>query len=399
MEKIKKIVKFLEENKLYPNLRIVSGPAIPETIVDGKKVISFCSNNYLGLSFSEKVKKANIDAILKYGTGAGGSRLLSGNLDIHVKLEEAIADFKQTEDAIIFTAGYMTNLGFISAVFDLMKFPPYLEENGDGVVFSDRLNHASIIDSCRFSKAKIVVYEHLDMVNLEGKLREYKETRKMIVTDGVFSMDGDITPLDKIVDLADTYKALVMVDDAHATGVLGKNGRGTLDHFNILHKENIMTMGTFSKSLGAAGGFIAGPKGLIKYLRVASRPYMFSAAMPPGTAAALIAAFEEIKDNPLLRKTLLENANYFRNGMNKLGYDTLNSQTPIIPVLIGEEDKAIKTAEMLFEEGFFAPCVRWPAVEKNRAIIRFTVMSLHTQKQIDSLFETMKKIGKILEII
>jgi 8-amino-7-oxononanoate synthase len=392
MKEIKNILKIVDQYNLYPDLKILSGSAIPEIIVNDKKVISFCSNNYLGLAASDKVKQAAIDSIKMYGAGAGGSRLLSGNLDIHYELERTIADFKQSEDAIIFTAGFMANFGVISPIMDLLPLIPRNPFASKGVIFSDELNHASIIDACRFSKAKTVVYRHCDMNDLGDKLKRYRRERKLIVTDGVFSMDGDIAPLDKIYDLSKKYNAMVMVDDAHATGILGKTGRGTAEYFNLPHDENVITMGTFSKSLGAAGGFIAGSKDLIRYLRIASRTYMFSAAMPPGTAGGLIAAFAQIKNNPRLRKQLWENTNCLRQELQDNGFDTLNSVTPIIPVLIGDEHKAIGVAAKLFLKGFFAPCVRWPAVEKGKARIRFTVMSLHTKAQIENLIAAFKKI-------
>jgi len=393
MKEIRKVLSLIDKYELYPDTRVASSADVPETIIDNRKVVSFCSNNYLGLASCDNVKAAVINSVSRYGTGAGGSRLLSGNFDVHNQLEQTIARFKKEESAITFSAGFMANLGVVSAVLDLLPLIPRNPFCGSGIILSDELNHASIIDACRFSNAKVVVYNHSDMDHLESFLRKYRRNRKMIVTDGVFSMDGDIAPLDKIYALSKKYNSMVLVDDAHSTGILGDNGRGTSEHFNLPQDESLITMGTFSKSLGAVGGFIAGNKDLIRYLRVASRPYMFSAAMPPATAAGLIAAFNEMESRPELRLLLWKNANMLRDGLRKRGFDTLGSATPIIPVLIGDENRAIMVAKKLFENGYFAPCVRWPAVKKNKAIIRFTVMSLHTTVQIESLLDTFSDIA------
>lgn len=397
MKEIRNILKTLEERGLYPDIKELSTGPTPEVIIDGRKFILFCSNNYLGLSTHPKVIEANIKATRKYGTGSGASRLVSGTLDIHRKLEKVIAKFKHTEDAIVFSTGYMANLGTIPAVMDLIDIGLTSVFRKKGVILSDQLNHASIIDGCRFSRAKVVVYKHRDMRDLQSKLKKYKKRRKLIVTDGVFSMDGDIAPLPKIVELAKEYDAMVMVDEAHATGVLGKNGAGTVEHFHLEGKVDIV-MGTFSKALGGLGGYVAGSEELIKFLRVAVRPYIFTTAMPPGTAAGIIAAIEEIQNNPMLRANLWKNAEQLRKGLKGLGLNTLNSETQIIPVLIGSEEKAIEAANLLFERGFLAPCIRWPAVPKNMARIRCSVMATHTEEHIEALLSAFAEIIQILNL-
>ncbi|MCK4245500.1 MAG: 8-amino-7-oxononanoate synthase [Candidatus Omnitrophica bacterium] len=394
MKEIRKVLRFLEERDLYPDIKVISSPPTPEVIINGRRVISFCSNNYLGLATNPKVIEANIEVTRKYGTGSGASRLVSGTLTIHKQLEEVIAEFKHTEEAIVFSTGYMANLGTITAVMDLINIGPSSFFKRRGVILSDQLNHASIIDGCRFSKAKVVVYEHSNMRNLESKLKRYKKRRTLIVTDGVFSMDGDIVSLPEIVELAREYNALVMVDEAHATGILGKDGAGTVEHFHLEGEIEII-MGTLSKALGGLGGYIAGNKELIKFLRVAIRAHVFTTAMPPGAAAGVIAAMEEIQNNPGLRDRLWKNAEHLRGGLKELGLNTLSSETQIVPVLIGEEKKAIEAARILFERGFFAPCIRWPAVPKNKARIRCTVMATHTEEQIDALLSAFGEIAHL----
>lgn len=397
MEEIKKILNFLDEHHLYPDIKIIDGPSMPEITIDGKKVISFCSNNYLGLANSDKLISAAIETAKKYGVGSSGSRLISGNMKIFNDLENEIAKFKKTESAITFTAGYMANVGTISAVANPINISIFSLFKRKTIIFSDELNHASIIDGCSLSKAKVVIYKHCDMEDLERKLKKYKNCRKLIVTDGIFSMDGDITPLPKIVELAKKYESLTMVDDAHATGVLGKTGSGTAEHFGLDNQIDIK-MGTLSKGVGACGGYVAGNNELIRYLRIGARAYMFATAMSPMVAGAALAGIREIKENTNLRTRLWENTHKLKNGFDRMGYHAFGSQSPIIPVLIGEEQEAIQVTKKLFEKGFFAPCVRWPAVAKGQARIRFTVMSLHEERQIDDLLNAFDEIVKPLKI-
>jgi 8-amino-7-oxononanoate synthase len=400
MEKIEKLLDYAEKHNLYPDLRIIQGSAVPEVIVDGKKVLMFSSNNYLSLSTHPKMIRAAIEATEKYGTGSCGSRLLSGNLDIHKKLEKTLADFKGGEDAIVWPSGYSANVGIIPAITRIIRIPGISLLPRKGVVFSDELNHASIVDACRMSKQKIVVYRHLDMEDLEHKLKKHKQRRRIIVTDGVFSMDGDIAPLDKISRLAKEYKAITIVDEAHSTGVLGETGKGTLEYFNLKPVEDIdIVMGTLSKALGGTGGFVVGSKTIVKYLRVASRSYMFSTAMTPASSASAITALKIIREEPIWREKLWKNTDYMREGLQKIGYDTLKSQTQIVPVLIGGDEKAMQFSQLLFEKGIFGPCVRWPAVERGKARARFTVMSAHTEEQIDTLLAICKQVGRLLKII
>jgi len=325
MEKIRNILKFLRENDFYPDPKLITGsPTNVEVVIGGRKILMFCSNDYLGLANSEVLKKAAHNAIDEYGVGSGGSRLVSGNTDIQIKLEETIAKYKGCEAAITFSTGYMANTGTIPAILDVMNLKkignkvvplPSLTKN---IILSDELNHASIIDGCRLGHSKIVVFKHRDMKDLESKLKKYKKNRKLIVTDGVFSMDGDITPLPDIVKLAKKYNALTMVDDAHGSGVLGKDGRGTVEYFGMNPSDVDIIMGTFTKAFGGVGGFVAGSKLLIDYLRVSARTYIFSAPIPPVISAALVAAVHEAETNASLRKNLNDNAVYLRTSLQKL---------------------------------------------------------------------------------
>jgi len=400
MYRLKKILEFADNWNLYPDLKTVEGPADPEVVIDGKKVLMFSSNNYLGLSNHPRVVKAGIEAIKKYGVGSDGSRLLSGNLKIHREFEEAIAKFKGAEDAIVWPTGYSANVGVISAVMYPLKVGLIDVFHLDGVILSDELNHASIIDGARMSKQKKVVFKHRDISDLEKKLKSYRWRRKLVVTDSVFSMDGDIAPLDKIAELCKKYDAMLMIDEAHATGILGKTGHGSLEHFNLKPTTDVdVVLGTCSKALAVTGGFVVGSKELVKYLRVASRSYMFSTAMTPMASGALIEVLKIIESEPQIRQTLLENSDYLRNQFKEIGFDTLTSQTQIIPILIGEDQKAILFSRKLFERGIFGPNVRWPAVEKGKARIRFTVMATHTKEQLNQLIKSCEHIGKELGII
>ena len=395
--KIKELLNFLDRENLYPEIKIVESNE-PETIVNGKKVLLFCSLNYLGLANHPKVQRAAIEAIQKCGLGSGGARLVSGNYELHQALERKIAELKKEEAALIFQSGYVTNIGVIPALLNLPKIGPFSFFKEKGAIFSDELNHMSVIDGIKLTKAEVVIYKHCDTADLEKKLKKYQDWPKLIITDSVFSMDGDIAPLPQIVELAKKYQAMTMIDEAHATGILGGNGGGATDYFHLQGEIDVV-MGTLSKAIGCLGGYIAGSKDLIKYLMVAARPSMFSVAIPPSIAAAAIAAIEEIQLNSELRKKLWENVEYLRGNLQKLRFDTLNSQTPIIPILIGEEKKAIEFAELLFKREIYAPCIRWPAVPKGKARIRFIVMAPHTKEQINKLLNVCQEIGRLLKII
>lgn len=382
---------------LYPRIPVAeTSPTDPIIRIGQKEYLVFCSNNYLGLANADFVKEAAINAITKYGYGSGGSRWMSGTTDLHLQLEQKLARFKTKEEAIIFSAGFMVNSGVIPAltgsVFDDLPFPA-----GEAAVFSDQLNHASIVDGCRNSKARVYVYKHKDMQHLSELLDRSKETYKLIVTDGVFSMDGDAAPLDKIVELAKGNRAMVMVDDAHGAGVMGRRGRGTAEHFN-LETEVDISMGTLSKTFGALGGYVACDSSLAKYIRGAARTYIFAAAMPPSTAAAVIAILDRISDNLEYTHRLGELANYLRKGLKDMGHDTMESVSAIMPILVGKEDKAILLSQELFNYGVYLTYAIWPAVEKRRARLRVTVTANHKIEQIDRFLNILEHVSKKTKI-
>lgn len=348
----------------------------PRIIKDGRELILLSSNNYLGLSTHPKVKKAAMEAIEQYGTGAGGSRLATGNTELYNSLEERIAKFKDTEDALVFSTGYMANTGTISA---LMK-------NGD-LILSDELNHASIIDGCRLGRAEIMVYPHRDVSCIETALRKSKHLRKLIVTDGIFSMDGDMVPLPEIVEVAEKYDAMVMVDDAHATGVLGKHRRGTPDYFNVNVDVN---MGTLSKALASAGGYVAGSAELIDYLRNRARPFIYSTALPPPAVAAAKAAVDIIElENPA--KKLWQNIAMYKKGLADMGF-TVKSETQIVPIMTGETGNTIKAASELERLGVFAMGIRPPTVPEGKGRIRTSLMATHTEHDIKEALSAISVI-------
>ncbi|WP_246615637.1 8-amino-7-oxononanoate synthase [Aneurinibacillus thermoaerophilus] len=347
----------------------------------------FSSNNYLGLARDERLKKAAIQAIETYGTGSGGARLTTGNFLLHERLEASLASFKQKESAIVFSSGYLANLGVISALMG----------PGD-VIFSDELNHASIIDGCRLSKARIVVYRHADMDDLRNKIRSAQETKKLIVTDGVFSMDGDIAPLPDIVEVAQAHGAWVMVDDAHATGVLGETGAGTAEYFGVSDRIQLL-MGTLSKSVGAEGGYVAASRTVVDYLRNHARSFIFQTSLSPGVVASALEGIRIIREEPERRRRLLKNARLLRDGLTKLGFTLVEGITPIVAVMIGEAEKAVRFSARLEEEGVFAPAIRPPTVPQGSSRIRVTLMATHTQSEIDQVLTCFEKVGKAMRII
>ena len=401
MENIKKALNWIKKQGLYPDIRVAESCATdPEVIIDGKKVLMFSSNNYLGLANDERVKSKMIEAAKKYGMGSGGSRLLSGNIDIHNELEKQIANFKGEESAITFLAGYMANVGVIPALMadaggnflDMFR----KSKEGNSAIFSDELNHASIIDGCRLAKAERVIYKHKDMNDMENKIKKHKKKNNLIVTDGVFSMDGDIAPLKDIKFLGKKYGIKIMVDDAHASGLLGKSGRGTAEYFNI---ENVdITMGTFTKAFGGVGGFIAGSKDLIDYLRVTARTYIFSAPIPPAVAAGLIESIKIASTDNKLRENLWNNVGHAREELKKMGFNILG-ETNIIPILVGDEKKAVSFSRELFENNVFIPAVRWPAVLEGQARLRLTIMATHNNSHIEKLLQALKTSGKKVGVI
>ncbi len=356
----------IKNKGLYRRLNTIESAQNPWIIKDGRKLIHLSSNNYLGLTTHPAVKRAAIKAIEDYGSGAGGARLTTGNTDLYNSLEEKLAKFKGTEDALVFSAGYMANIGIISAVMN----------KGD-LILSDELNHASIIDGCRLSRAEVKVYPHRDVSFIEKTLRTSKHPKKLIVTDGIFSMDGDIAPLPEILELGEKYDVMVMVDDAHATGVLGKHCRGTGDYFNV---DADINMGTLSKALASMGGYVAGSSELIDYLRNRARSFIYSTALPPSEVATAIAAIDIIeKENPA--KKLWQNVAAYKKGLTGMGL-TINSETQIIPVMIGDTKTTMEAAAELERLGIFAQGIRPPTVSEGRGRIRTSLMATHSEQDI-----------------
>jgi 8-amino-7-oxononanoate synthase len=380
-------VKSLMSHGLYPYFRIIESAQDPVITIMGRKMIMVGSNNYLGLTNHPKVKEAAIDAIKKYGTGCAGSRFLNGTLDIHVKLEEKLARFIRKEAALIFSTGFQVNLGVISALV-----------GKDDIVIIDKMDHASIIDGCRLSFGEVKKFRHNDLADLERILKDYEDKGKLIVVDGVFSMEGDIAKLPEIVALAKNYGARVMVDDAHGIGVLGKTGRGTAEYFDLEDKVDLI-MGTYSKSLASIGGFISGSADVIHYIKHFARSLIFSASPPPASVASVSAALDIIENEPERRETLWKNTIKMFNGFKDLGFQVGPSQTPIIPIVVGEDEKAFTMAMMLQEEGVFANVAVSPAVPNGKALIRTSYMATHTDEHLDKVLAAFRKVGKALGII
>jgi 8-amino-7-oxononanoate synthase len=372
---------------IYPYFRVIESAQDPEVIVNGKKLIMIGSNNYLGLTNHPRVKDAAIDALKKYGSGCAGSRFLNGTLDIHVHLEEKLARFMRKEASLVFSTGFQTNLGVISAI-----------AGKDDVLFIDKLDHASIIDGCRLSFSEIKKYRHNNMEDLERLLDQYNEKGKLIIVDGVFSMEGDIVDLPGVVKLAKRYGARVMLDDAHGIGVLGGTGRGTAEHFG-LEKEVDLIMGTYSKSLASIGGFIASEEKVIHYIKHFSRPLIFSASPPPPSVAAVSAAIDIIEDEPERRERLWHNTKKMLGGFKELGFNTGNSETPVIPIIVGDDKKAFSVAKMLHERGIFANVAVSPAVPNGNALIRTSYMATHTEEQLDRVLAAFKDVGRKMGIV
>ncbi|MFZ3135947.1 MAG: pyridoxal phosphate-dependent aminotransferase family protein [Thermodesulfovibrionales bacterium] len=379
--------KYLISKGLYPFFRTIQSAQDPEIIMNGRKMIMVGSNNYLGLTNHPKVKEAAIEAIRKYGTGCAGSRFLNGTLDIHVQLEEKLAGFMRKDSALIFSTGFQVNLGVISALV-----------GKDDIVIIDKMDHASIIDGCRLSFGEMRKFKHNDMADLERVLREYEDKDKMIVVDGVFSMEGDIANLPDIVTLAKKYGARLMVDDAHGIGVLGKTGRGTAEHFG-LEDEVDLIMGTYSKSLASIGGFISGSADVIHYIKHLARSLVFSASPPPASVASVSVAIDIIESEPGRRDQLWKNTHKMLTGFKQIGFQTGRSETPIIPVIVGEDEKAFLMGMMLQEEGIFANVAVTPAVPNGMALIRTSYMATHTDEHLDKVLKAFEKVGRKLGLI
>ena len=374
----------IKKSGLYRELNIVEGAQGTHLEIKGKTYLSFCSNNYLGLANNPLVIKAVKDAVEKYGWGTGASRLVSGNMRMHEALEDEISRFKGKEASIVFPTGYMANLGTISS----------LVSKGD-LAICDKLNHASIIDGCRLSGADFRVYPHCDMEKLENILKKStKYPRKLIVTDTVFSMDGDIAPLPDIVRIAHKYKAMVMVDEAHGTGVFGKKGMGVVEHFNLSKKISIV-MGTLSKAVGSLGGYVSGDADLINFLRNKARPFMYTTALPPAVCAASIAGIKLIQKNPLLRKSLWNNVRYLKKELGLLNLNVIPSESPIIPILIGDAKKAVDVSKFLYKKGILILAIRPPTVPAKSSRLRMTVMSTHTKKDLEKLLDVLSNVQNL----
>lgn len=378
----------LKAQGLYFYMRKLESCSASRITIDGREMLMMGSNNYLGLTTHPKVKEAAVKAIEKYGMGAGSVRLLGGTFSIHEELEERIARFKGAESAIIYSSGYVSNLGTIAA---------FLSKQTDIAVIDEKI-HASLVDGLRMAQCPFRVFGHNDMEDLESKLNAAAEKGSpIVIVDGVYSMDGDVANLPEIYRLARKYRALVMVDDAHATGVLGPNGRGTAEHFGLHGKIDIV-MGTLSKALGAVGGFAAGPKLLIDYLKHVSRGFVFSAALPPAVCASLIAAMDVIETEPEWLARLRENSQFMRNGLKQLGFDTGESVTPIIPVMVGEELKAYQLTRALHMLGVYVSPVAYPAVKKGLARLRVGVMATHSHSDIVFALEAFAKAKRLTSL-
>ena len=379
----------LQDSGAYNRIRTIGSPQGAWLVVDGKKVLNFCSNNYLGLANHPKVTAAAQQAIQKFGVGPGAVRTIAGTMDLHLELEKKLAAFKGVESAIIFQSGFCANVAVLPALV-----------GKEDVIFSDELNHASIIDGCRLSGAKIIRYAHCNVDDLDRVIREAKGTyqRAVIITDGVFSMDGDIAPLDQLYEVAKKHDIILMVDDAHGEGVIGKGGRGIVDHFN-LHGKVDVEIGTLSKAFGVMGGVIAGNPVVIEWLRQRGRPFLFSSALTVPDTAACIAAVDILQSSTELFDRLWENAAYFKKEMKLAGFDTGVSVTPITPIMLGEVTLAKKFSAELYNNGVFATALGYPTVPQGKARIRVMISAAHTRDDLDQGLEIFKKVGRSLGVI
>jgi len=373
---------------LYRPLRVIESPQGTEVTIKGRRLINLSSNNYLGLNTHPRLVRATIDATTRFGAGSGAVRTIAGTMSIHEELERRLAEFKHTEASLTLQSGYATNLGILSSVL----------VEGD-VVISDELNHASIIDGIRLTRADRLIYRHRDLDSLEEQLEKAtRYRRKLVVTDGVFSMDGDIAPLPGIVERAEAHTAMVMVDDAHASGVLGKNGRGSVSHFGLDGRVEIQ-VGTLSKAMGVLGGYSASSLTVREFLIARARPFLFSTSHPPGVAAACIAAIDVLLEEPERIDRLWVNTGYFKGQLQQLGFDTGVSETPITPVIAGDPDRANALSDALLEGGIFAQPIVFPMVKREQSRIRTIVTSEHSRAQLDATLEVFASAGKKLELI
>lgn len=378
----------LKRSGSYFRLKELESACMPVSRVDGKDVINLASNNYLGLANHPKLVEAAIEATRKFGAGSGAVRTITGTMAMHMELERRIAQFKNTEAAVVFQSGFTANAGTVSSIL-----------TPDDHIISDELNHASIIDGCRLSRARIHVFPHRD-VEAAGRILEElagASSRKLLISDGVFSMDGDIGPLPGLAEAATRYGAIMMVDDAHSSGVLGRNGRGTVDHFG-LHGRVQIQVGTLSKAIGSLGGYVCGSRDFIEYLYHRARPFLFSTSHPPAVTGACLAAFDLLEQEPERIETLWSNTRYFKAQLKERGFDTGVSETPITPILVGEARTAHQYSAALFEEGLWATGIGFPTVPKGKARIRTIVTAAHTRAQLDEAAEILSKVAGRLGI-
>jgi glycine C-acetyltransferase len=378
----------LKNQGLHRSLRVLEGEQRAESTFDSRRVVNLSSNNYLGLTTHPRLRAAAIEAITTLGVGSGSVRTIAGTMAIHMELERRLADFKKTEAAVVFQSGFTANAGTVSSVL-----------TRDDVVISDALNHASIIDGCRLSRAAIKVFPHKDVDAARDILRDLPAgQRKLLITDGVFSMDGDLGALPALCDLAEEFGCIMMVDDAHASGVFGANGRGTVDHFGVHGRVDIQ-VGTLSKAIGALGGYVAGSRALIDFLYHRARPFLFSTSHPPSVAATCIAALDVLTDEPQIIEQLWENTRFFKAGLVALGFDTGASESPITPVIVGDGARAMALSDRLFAAGVFAQGIAFPTVARDKARVRTIVTATHTREELQFALDTFATVGRELGII
>jgi len=391
LQYVSETLQELRTKGVAPKLRVLEGEQKPVCIFDGREVINLASNNYLGLTSHRALRKASVEAVRTLGVGAGAVRTIAGTMKLHMDLEEQIAKFKNVEACVVFQSGFSANAGTVSAVL-----------GKDDLIVSDELNHASIIDGARLSKATIKVFKHKDANDCERILQEHAHFpgKKLIITDGVFSMDGDIAPLPQLCDLAEKHGCIMMVDDAHASGVLGRGGRGSIDHFQCHGRVHIQ-VGTLSKAIGSMGGYVCGSRDLIDYLYLRARPFLFSTSHPPATAAACQAAFTllDSAEGERLVKKLWANTKFFKRELKKRGFEFKASETPIIPIHVGDAAKAFEFSRKLFEAGVFAPAVGYPTVAEGKARLRAIVSAAHKREQLMRAADTLSEVAKPLGII
>jgi glycine C-acetyltransferase len=389
LDYLKKELAQLEQSGAAIHPRTLEGEQLPRARFDGRDVVNLASNNYLGLAAHPRLKEAASKAAAELGAGSGAVRTIAGTMTLHRELEKRFAAFKGAEDAIMFQSGFTANSGTVAAIL-----------SKEDVIVSDQLNHASIIDGARLSRAEIKVFPHKDAAAADKLLEETKADgrRQLLVTDGVFSMDGDIAPLPDLCDVAERHGAIMMIDDAHASGVLGENGRGTVDHFGVHGRVDIQ-VGTLSKAIGVLGGFIAGPAYLIEWLVNRGRPFLFSTSAPPAVAAACIVALDILEEEPERVQRLWDRTRFFKEGLRSLGYDTGASETPITPVIAGEDRAAQDLSRLLFDEGVFTPAIVFPTVAKGSARVRTIVTSEHTERDLQEALDAFESVGKKLGLI